>query len=568
MFNFFKSKIAEDEQLFEDVKKAERPYKQGHILVNDQSVNDELIFLSVSTDDLGYIHAWKDVFDATCDEMVDAFYAHIQQFKETNQILHKFTSVEHQRPMLTRYVRTFFSGTIDDAYVEQRKKVGIAHEQIDLHPSWYIGMYNVLRKIMSEKLEKAGATEKELLKFNAAFTRLLDADIALVINYFSRARLQKVVDAKKQEKQFNAMMREIAIMVSAARSGDLTVKVDCTGFEGETLELLSSLNEMVDVLQTPVRDALAVLKPMAQGNLAVHIENVYQGDLARLKDAINQVADSMNGTIVAVANAANQVSEGSHQVAGAAQTLSQGTTQQASALQEISASLTEMGNQIAKNSEAAAEAETLAGMTKKNSDHGQKQMGEMVRAMEDMKISSDAISKIIKVIDEIAFQTNLLALNAAVEAARAGVHGKGFAVVAEEVRNLAQRSAKAARETTELIEGNKNKVDHAMKISGITSAVLDEIIGQINKMSVLIGEISISSKEQTEGIRQTSLGLSQIDQATQGNTAVSEETAAAAEQLSAQAKELKQMIQKFKVNKRVNGMQAEQPLKKQVFEIN
>ncbi len=216
-------------------------------------------------------------------------------------------------------------------------------------------------------------------------------------------------------------------------------------------------------------------------------------------------------------------------------------------MEETSASMSELGSQTKLNSENATQANQLATTAYNAAEQGNEQMKQMVKSMDEINTSSGDISKIIKVIDEIAFQTNLLALNAAVEAARAGVHGKGFAVVAEEVRNLAQRSAKAAQETTALIEGSVKTVQTGTEIANKTAGALNEIVDGVTKVTDLIGEIANASQEQAQGIDQTTQALTQIDAVTQANTASAEQSAAAAEELSGQSSQLKQMLSRFKL---------------------
>ena len=204
-----------------------------------------------------------------------------------------------------------------------------------------------------------------------------------------------------------------------------------------------------------------------------------------------------------------------------------------------------MTEQTRQNAASARQASELAKSARALAATGDQSMRNMVDAMSDIDASSKSIGKIIKVIDEIAFQTNLLALNAAVEAARAGVHGKGFAVVAEEVRSLAARSAKAAKETTDLIEGSLAKVTQGTNIARDTAQALHGIVEGVGQVSQIVEEIASASQDQAQGISQVNLGLNEIDMVTQQNTAVAEESASASEELSGQAEQLRQLLSAF-----------------------
>ena len=254
------------------------------------------------------------------------------------------------------------------------------------------------------------------------------------------------------------------------------------------------------------------------------------------------IAGPVKSVATALSAGADQTSAAAGQVSSSSQSLAEGSSEQAASLEETSASLEEISGMTKRNAENASQAKDLAGQTRTAADTGAADMEEMKRAMDAIKGASDDISKIIKTIDEIAFQTNILALNAAVEAARAGEAGMGFAVVAEEVRNLAQRSAQSAKETAGKIEDSVKKSDHGVQICGKVAQSLNEIVGKARQVDTLVAEIAQASKEQTQGIDQVNTAVSQMDKVTQSNAAGAEESAAAAEELSAQAVVLQESV--------------------------
>lgn len=307
------------------------------------------------------------------------------------------------------------------------------------------------------------------------------------------------------------------------------------------------------IVSKPIKELVDVAEKIADGNLDVAVEVKTKDEVGILSSAFKRMTDNLNEVMTNINTAAEQVASGSRQVSASSMALSQGATEQASSIEELTASIEEISSQTNLNAENVKQLNVLAEVIQDNSVQGNSQMKEMLTAMEEINDSSNSISKIIKVIDEIAFQTNILALNAAVEAARAGQHGKGFAVVAEEVRNLAARSANAAKETTDMIEGSIKKVEGGTKIANETATALAKIVDGVSKAGVLVNDIAVASSEQATGIAQVTQGIAQVSQVVQTNSATSEESAAASEELSSQAELMREQVSRFTLRRAGNS---------------
>ncbi|MBN2659476.1 MAG: Cache 3/Cache 2 fusion domain-containing protein [Spirochaetales bacterium] len=342
-------------------------------------------------------------------------------------------------------------------------------------------------------------------------------------------------------------LKKVAGMADVISRGDLNVERLEIRRKDEIAMLADSFAGMLESF----RYKAGVIETIASGDLTQEIVKASQED--QLGDSLIEMNDSLKGLLREITQTVNEVNNGAEHVSNAGQQLSQGAMEQASSLEEISSSLAKINSQTRQNADSALEASSLARTAAANAEKGNGKMEQLLDAMTKIDQSSRDISKIVKVIDDIAFQINLLALNANVEAARAGKYGKGFAVVADEVRNLANRSADAAKETTAMVEASGKNVLAGKTAAEETAAQLGEILSGSVKVAEFLMEISRASTEQAEGINDINAGLEQIDQVTQSNSSSAEESASAGEELAAQAAQLKGMLDQFRLSDDYDG---------------
>ncbi len=345
-----------------------------------------------------------------------------------------------------------------------------------------------------------------------------------------------------------AVEKEVAEIVGAAANGDFTVRVGVDGKQGFFLKLAEDLNRLLDTAQRGLDDVVAMLSGMAEGDLTKSIDADYAGTFGQLKDDANLTVARLREIVTQIKQATDAINTAAQEIAHGNQDLSSRTEEQASSLEETASSMEQLTGTVKQNADNARTANELASNAQQVAEKGGTVVAQVVQTMGAIHQSSSKIADIIGVIDGIAFQTNILALNAAVEAARAGEQGRGFAVVATEVRSLAQRSAAAAKEIKELISDSVDKVENGSRLVDQAGRTMEEVVASIGRVAAIMTDIAEASREQSSGIEQVGLAITQMDEVTQQNAALVEEAAAAAESLEEQARSLNDAVSVFRLS--------------------
>ena len=346
-----------------------------------------------------------------------------------------------------------------------------------------------------------------------------------------------------------APMHDLKEVLDRLAGGALAARCDASRYQNDARRILEGTNATLDALLAPVTEATAVLHQLAERDLRARMSGSYQGDHAKMKEALNATAGALHEAIVQVAEAVDQVSGAAAQIAASSQAVASGASEQASSLQETGASVDAVAGMTRHAAESAQQANLLADGARAAAAEGVAAVTQMQGAMAKIRTSAEGTSQIIKDINDIAFQTNLLALNAAVEAARAGEAGRGFAVVAEEVRSLALRAKEAAQKTEGLIRESVKQTNEGEVTSREVATRLGQIVTSITKASDIVKEISAIEKEQSAGIQQLHGAISEMDKVTQQNAASAEESSSAASELSGQSEELAAMVGAFRIDR-------------------
>jgi methyl-accepting chemotaxis protein len=481
---------------------------------SDSHLANRMQFMQLDSKGCERIRQLKSIIDRELPSGLDKFYSRLRQTPEVKRFFENDAHMTRAKGAQTDHWSSISAGNFDDRYVSKVRTIGLTHARIGLEPRWYIGGYaiildHLIKAVVSEvwpkglmqRGSKEGATEAgEAL---AALVKAVLLDMDFAISVYAEAAEEARLKAEAE-----VLAKERALVANSVGAG---------------------LAKLADMDLTY--------------RLSSELPEAYRKVQADFNSAVEQLDKAVQG----VRGSAQAIDGGTQEISTAADDLSRRTEQQASSLEETAAALDEITATVRKTAEGAAQARAVVSSAKTDAEKGGEVVRKAVEAMSGIEKSSQQISQIIGVIDEIAFQTNLLALNAGVEAARAGDAGRGFAVVASEVRALAQRSAEAAKEIKGLISASTAQVGQGVSLVAETGSSLERIVTQVTTINTAVTDIAASAQEQATGLQQVNSAINQMDQVTQQNAAMAEEATAASRSLAQESQQLSGLIGKFQI---------------------
>jgi methyl-accepting chemotaxis protein len=496
----------------------------------DQSLAQRMHFIKLDEEAKAAIRSLKPLIDKELPAILDSFYMRIREFPEVSRFFSDAGRAGQAKNAQLRHWGRISSSDFNQDYLHSVRTIGQTHARIGLEPRWYIGGY----ALITEQIIAAALTNlwpRGLLKGKAAKS----VNVAAALGAVVKAVLLDMDFAISTYIEAAEERRRLAEEASAA-----------TAKQAEEASAAAA-KQQAAVVGSLTRG----LDHLAKGDLAYRSTEELAPEYQKVQDDFNIAMAQLQQTILAIAVATREVASASAEISSGTTDLSQRTEEQAASLEETSASMEQISSIVKKNADNAQQANQFTNSTREVADRGGAVVAQAVSAMSRIEDSSGKISDIISIIDEIARQTNLLALNAAVEAARAGEAGRGFAVVASEVRSLAQRSSQAAKDIKDLITNSTGQVKEGVELVNKTGASLTEILGSIKKVAEIVSDIAAASAEQSSGIDQVNIALTQMDEVTQQNSALVEQNAAAAKALEQQSQAMDERVSFFQLGEDV-----------------